>query len=490
MSEKGQIHHLNLAEGNLSRETCAHIRSLLSNEQCALKTLTLRQRSISSPDEVIDGLANNQSVKCLNLCGDLTTHFMDSPHRQQFSAIEKIELYGYVTPFPNLHEFSHQLTNVKSLKITGSLAKETIHAVRPSPVSSLRELVVRGVENKEVLQELSSFISNNTTLKVLGVSGSNRLLPSSVWVNFFNAIKHAKHLESICVLEVITNDAVMASFSDWIASTQTLKKLEVVYCRWVDITPVGWQSFATALASLDKLEDISNHFLEGEIDNDPTVLVLNAFISKPNVQRVTFSVEVFAQLQLIANVVGSPSCNITELAMIFHNQQTNWETEQDQVTQTLVDSLQRNTSLRTLSLRSSDEDYDEWLVPFHWPLVSNLLCSTSSIDGTAQSNHTLESISVYYEAPIDIISILHMNRNTNKRDVIREKILRNHQLDQVNFVPASLPKVFSWLGAADVDQKLSLSQFYGILRTMPHLIQKQDNCGRGLKRKELQGDGK
>jgi hypothetical protein len=150
-------------------------------------------------------------------------------------------------------------------------------------------------------------------------------------------------------------------------------------------------------------------------------------------------------------------------------------------------------------MSAGNEVHDEWLVPLHWPLVSDLLCNTSCIDATVQSNHTLESISVGIyisisigdgqQAPVDIFSILHMNRNTNKHAVICEKILRNHKIDQVNFVSSSLPIVFSWLGATDVDQKLDLSQLYGLLRTMPHLIQKKDNGGRGLKRKELQRDG-
>jgi hypothetical protein len=83
------------------------------------------------------------------------------------------------------------------------------------------------------------------------------------------------------------------------------------------------------------------------LDYHPGIPVLNAFISKPTLQRVQVSVTAFAQLQLIANIIGSPDCNITELEVIYHNHQTNWETEHHPLTETLVDSLQRNTSLRT-----------------------------------------------------------------------------------------------------------------------------------------------
>jgi hypothetical protein len=81
--------------------------------------------------------------------------------------------------------------------------------------------------------------------------------------------------------------------------------------------------------------------------------------------------------------------------------------------------------------------------------------------------------------PIDIFSILHMNRNKNKHAVIREKILRNHKLDLVKFVHTSLPIAFAWLGD---EGDVGLSQLYGILRSIPHLIQNKGNKARGVKR--------
>jgi hypothetical protein len=90
------------------------------------------------------------------------------------------------------------------------------------------------------------------------------------------------------------------------------------------------------------------------------------------------------------------------------------------------------------------------------------------------------------EVPFDIYGVLFMNRNSNKHAVIREKLLRNHNLDQVNFVPSSLPIVFSWLGDASVDQRLGLSQLFRILRTFPDII--RNKVTRGVKRKELDDD--
>jgi hypothetical protein len=159
-----------------------------------------------------------------------------------------------------------------------------------TPLLSLRALIVDEVQNNEVLRMLSSYIPNNTTLRVLDLSTESSImysLSSTLCVDFFNALRCSKYLKTIKVDNFITNDAVMASFSDWIASSQTLTTFKISRCR--NITSVGWQSLATALASLENLEDISMqfHVADDEYDedllpdSDSGILLLKAFIFKP-----------------------------------------------------------------------------------------------------------------------------------------------------------------------------------------------------------------
>ena len=155
----------------------------------------------------------------------------------------------------------------------------------------------------------------------------------------------------------------MESFSNWITSNQTLNTLKVSI--FSNISSVGWQSFASAPSSLDHLEDI-------EIEYHCEMLLLNAFIAKPTLKRVSLTVDLFAQLQAIANVRGSPNCSINELEFNYP--------QRNRFNQTLVNSLQRNTSVHNLKCRSVGIQ----LLDFHWPSVSNLLCDTSSIDATIQ----------------------------------------------------------------------------------------------------------
>jgi hypothetical protein len=204
--------------------------------------------------------------------------------------------------------------------------------------------------------------------------------------------------------------------------------LEIKHCS--NITLVGWQSLATALASLDNLEDVSIYlFVDGDevlLNSDSGMLLLNTFIPKPFIRRVRFPVSTFAEIQVIADVIGCPNCIMEELTMDYHHDHRNVprQAEREQLTQALVNALQSNKSLKILRI------YPESQPLLHWPLMSNILCNTSSVDATVQSNHTLEFVYEDYgdQVPNDILSILHMNQNANKQSVIREKILRNHNL--------------------------------------------------------------
>jgi hypothetical protein len=507
--EKGLV-HLSLNGGCYSRTACGHLKSLLSDEQCVLRSLTLENRYNTDPcvyntgpcvlswDRIFSGLSNNKSVECLKLnFGEKdTSHIIDLLQHHQLSSVEKFKLVGNDTIiFPPLHTIGHQLPNIKSLSLEnieiGAVAREIGHRVEPSFTSALRELIISFGEAED-LHELSSYISGNSSIRVLDLADCGQEVSSASWVAFFDSVRSSKYLESIKINYVITSDAVMESFSSWITLMQSLKALTVEYCN--NVTFVGRQSLANALASLDISEDIDIRIYQGDDDEDLPEMdldpILNTFITKPTLKRVSIDLTMFAQLQVIANVLESPNCSITEMEIGYHDRRNpnTGQFERERLTQTLVNSLQRNSSLRTLN-------FHIWngLFRFDWPSVSNLLCDTSNIDATIQSNHTLESIissnpSHIRPVPIDVCIILHMNRNTNKHAVIREKVLRNHGLDQVNFVPTSLPDVFSWLGSAEVDQTLGLSQLYRILRTVPHMIRKNVDETRGVKRKELNND--
>jgi hypothetical protein len=88
-----------------------------------------------------------------------------------------------------------------------------MHTDEPCFTSSLRELSLSWIafRNTEDLHELSSYISSNSSLRVLDLNNLGEPEREDLWRTFFDAIRNAKYLESITIYE-FTNDAVMESF--------------------------------------------------------------------------------------------------------------------------------------------------------------------------------------------------------------------------------------------------------------------------------------
>jgi hypothetical protein len=63
---KRSVQHLSLTWGILSKEACAHMKSLLLDKQCVSRSLNI-EAAIDSWNEIIDGLSKNKSFKCLRL---------------------------------------------------------------------------------------------------------------------------------------------------------------------------------------------------------------------------------------------------------------------------------------------------------------------------------------------------------------------------------------------------------------------------------------
>eukprot|EP00956_Cyclotella_meneghiniana_P002986 scaffold3638_cov83-Cyclotella_meneghiniana.AAC.1 len=206
----------------------------------------------------------------------------------------------------------------------------------------------------------------------------------------------------------------------------------------------GIQSLATALESLTNIEEV--YFMPANswnqyAQNNMNIL-LSALVAKSTLKKLSVPVGNNNQLQTIANALQDPAFSLTELTIRY----------------CLGGSLQSRSMAKT----------------FFWgSMFRELLCNKSSIDATYLSNHTLQSLPSSTRdnnvAPIEIYSILHSNRVSDKHVVAREKILQHHKLEDVNFIHSSLPIAMSWIGKSD--SNLGLSQQYRLIRSAPHLIQ-------------------
>jgi len=114
-----------------------------------------------------------------------------------------------------------------------------------------------------------------------------------------------------------------------------------------------------------------------------------------------------------------------------------------------------------------------------------IVCDSSSIQSTMNSNHTLEQVSYFHNprVPKTLYHILHMNTTTDKRAVAKLKVLRYHFNGNFNMKAVAgldakaLPYLLSWFGrlmsssksANREDDRTCRSAFYRIIRHNPEL---------------------
>ena len=127
-------------------------------------------------------------------------------------------------------------------------------------------------------------------------------------------------------------------------------------------------------------------------------------------------------------------------------------------------------------------------LPKGWEALSNVLCNKSSIDATYQSNHTLEKFtgSAGENIPFGTASLLNMNRNPNKFEVARQKIIESHFLtgrqDAQIFLDMDLnamPIAIAWMCRDDI----GFLPLYEFLRKMPSLFELGQAQSKTKKRK-------
>eukprot|EP00956_Cyclotella_meneghiniana_P012025 scaffold17043_cov36-Cyclotella_meneghiniana.AAC.4 len=284
------------------------------------------------------------------------------------------------------------------------------------------------------------------------------------WTSLFRFMQSSSFRE-LDLNGIIKSDSVMEALSDCLMSNREVRVLKLGL--YYSLTSDGWNYFANMLSSHTTIEDVdvsraASDAMETLTDSLPRALVLN-----PRLRRVQLPVRTLHELRIVASALESPNSSLEELA-IDYQPGFMQPAPNSEVTAVLALSLKMNSMLKRLhhiSLYNAGVDLD-------WPIFLTLLCDTSSIEATINSNHTLGFLySNKTAAPLEISSLLRMNRNPNKRDVAISKIVQHHSFETMDFVPTSLPTVLSLVGKTNVDRTLSV--LYEILRKVPHVMQKE-----------------
>ena len=155
-------------------------------------------------------------------------------------------------------------------------------------------------------------------------------------------------------------------------------------------------------------------------------LIANSLRVNASLRRLDLSICGQTELQAIVNILESDTCLWKDLELHYISEapvraESNEPTE---VARIIASALQGNSSLRSLQFYHSDEEFD-----LEWQPFAELLCDKSNIYATSQSNHIIieELVIGAFDSnllPIEVYSMLQMNKNTNKRAVAKGKTAR------------------------------------------------------------------
>ncbi|EJK51126.1 hypothetical protein THAOC_29738 [Thalassiosira oceanica] len=161
---------------------------------------------------------------------------------------------------------------------------------------------------------------------------------------------------------------------------------------------------------------------------------------------------------VIAASLANPECRLEDLYLSQSN-------IGDEGAATLAGGLCNNQRLTRMSLDNNN------ITEHGWNAFSSILCDTSSINATYNSNHTLQDLG-NYRIPEDVRLMLRPNKEKNKSHVSANKILRTHRhLDMrplFGWELGLLPYVVAWLEHfAKFRTDLKLSSIFEFVRAMP-----------------------
>jgi hypothetical protein len=137
----------------------------------------------------------------------------------------------------------------------------------------------------------------------------------------------------------------------------------------------------------------------------------------------------------------------------------------------LVTALAGNSTLELLELDYVDDDVDSAM-----EALLTVLCDLTSVDSVCRSNHTLHECvcsnsNIFHTRELD--SLLELNEDTDKVQVVRTKLLIYFYSDVDNFGPVFgrmettiLPNAMEWIGR----DRLGYSAMFEFCRSVPALF--------------------
>ena len=371
------------------------------------------------------------------------------------------------------------------------------------PIFGLEKLRLQGNNISDgTALALASAVRHNHTLKTLDfrfavfITSSGRdgasIIANAAWRDLFAGLLQYPTcmLESLELVNINgLNDDHLQLLANALAHNCTLRQL--VINRNHGVTAAGWEAFSTVLqnptSALEELKlsnnSINDHALisisNALVNNDYTRLRYLGLGENTDVTPIGWDA--------LSTVLLHPSSALEELDVSQNS-------INDHNIISFVNALAGNRSLIKMNLRGNH------VTAMGWNAFDNLLCNTSSIMSTYQSNHTLEELFDWdYQKPPGVIVghghikyILRVNHDSSSiSQAARFKIMGRYfsgsVVDLEPFTamhPSILPFAIAWMAKGDgvnfcdrdrlfsIFRSLEYNLVYQFIRSMPTLLER------------------
>ena len=381
---------------------------------------------------------------------------------------------------------------------------------------------------------LGYFIGKNENLIELNITSFDH--SNDVVEPFFNGMSRNKSIQTLNFDEInLLNGIVFTALGPFFENNRNLDTLGIYYSNWGGEGP---RLLALTLGSCKNSSLTKLYLVHNDLSDEGLVEIITALSMHPNLQNIDFegnrlgkngcismatllehSVTQLQHLDLGSNALDDEgidalvpalkNCSHLQILRLYDNQSITskgWKhlasileapnsnllelnlannTVDDEAAAKIASFLRNNSSLTTLSL-----DSNSTITEKGWESFSNLLCDTSSVDSTFNSNHVLchlggmdidqENMNTNQNL---LRSLLDLNKKEGKKEVAMIKILQCHDgFDMTPFFEWEfkvLPLMINWLeraSAIDMPEEYEpnigprkLSSIYQFVRGMPLL---------------------
>jgi len=447
--------------------------------------------NIEQLNQMTDFFQNN-TVKCLEV-EDFVSTAVPNSTIQSFDSLEEFSYVNKHGPLggTRVDEVLDALTRHTGLrKITlshveiGNAGFNSLNTLLLNPGSNLAAIHLHQQVKigNEGMNILSRGLSDISVLKELEISYTKQTIESLTtayigWQAVLGALQRS--LSSLELLNVNNNyvggrdmgvaDAISLSLSNALLHHSTTLKTLNLSCFEGIVTIAGWNSIMQRIgdcALLENLDLSANYFAD-----DIIAALANALVNNRSLREISLSL-----------INGVSEAGWSAFSAVLRNPESALEiidlsknSINDEVMHSFSNALASNTKLKKFNIQGTFSITSNGFAAF-----THLLCNSSSILTTYQSNHIIEELwkknddddddddreddQLKITLPEDLMNLLQLNKENSPNEAARLKIIMTHfSGHEINMQPSVRPYAIAWMGRDD--------NLYRFLRAMPSLLE-------------------